>query len=77
MRKYTVILPDDGELDLDVAQAILGGYVEAITVQEDGAHKAALINEDGLRLKLAHNAEASAVAGYGIVGPMIILECPF
>jgi hypothetical protein len=59
------------DTDIGTLQYHVGGWVEHIKLLDgrDG-----WINEDGLRLGLEFNAEASLLAGRSIVGYMVVSE---
>lgn len=56
----------------ELAQAIVGGYVEVVRL----GREVLLVNEDGLSLGLPVNEGASARAGMPIAGPAILLSTP-
>jgi len=66
------VTPADGkEFTLEELQGYVGGYIEMLTLP-DGALM--LFNEDGLRLELEPNKQASDIAApYDVVGPALRL----
>jgi len=67
----TLVVVADVPPTLAKAQEIVGGYVEMITL---AGGEQLLVNEDGKRLGLPGNAEASNLAGCAIVGCAILLK---
>lgn len=71
------VLKEDGtteklaDTNLKTLQYWVGGWIEHIRL-DDG--RDAFVNEDGLRLGLRFNAEASLLAGRKIVGYMVVAE---
>jgi len=52
-------------------QSAVGGYVEALYIASDCV---ALVNEDGLRLGLVTNVDASKLCGRPIIGDVLVLS---
>lgn len=64
--------PANGDLyTLQELQDAVGGYIEILRTDWDSL---VVVNEDGHRLELAHNVEASRLCGRLIVGDVLI--CP-
>lgn len=67
----TVMNYDKEKLELAEAQEIIGGYVEMVYLYKGRVQM--LVDEDGLRKGLAHNAFASVLSERPIVGKAILL----
>lgn len=62
--KQTTITPGDGKkFSLEELQKAVGGYIEQVP-----RHRNVWCNEDGLRMGLAPNADASSRFGVNLVG---------
>ena len=68
----TLMNGQEEQSSLTTLQAAVGSYIEGIAVPED-ASLILLINEDGSRLKLPPNFQASAVAQCPSVGDAVLL----
>jgi hypothetical protein len=62
-------IPEGDESSLKAFQAIVGGYIEGVML-EDG--RAMYVNEDGTRLKLPMNGKATALAKKIILGDVVV-----
>lgn len=64
-----------GQDDLDKLQAAVGGYIEAVYLPPNRFVPNGMVmfvNEDGHRLGLPYNSEASAMAGQPILGDVVV-----
>ncbi len=64
--------PANGQsFTLDELQAFVGGYIEAVYLQER-ERRVLLVNEDGRAQGLPHNEAASILAGQPVVGDALL-----
>lgn len=79
--KILLLLTDDVQEEMDVPdnlhlqQGLVGGYIKNVRVSYKGHFRLMVINEDGIRLRLPQNKEASRIANRPILGnAFVILE---
>lgn len=65
------IVNEDYPLELEKAQALVGGYIEMHEI-ENGDQL--LFDEDGRLKHLPLNLPASSIAGFSVVGPAVLLK---
>lgn len=62
---------ENKEPSLEEAQQLVGGYVEILNISPD---MQVLVNEEGRMKGLPHNEKATALCGFNIVGPAVVLK---
>ena len=65
------VLTSDEPITLRDLQDLVGGLIEVIGL---GHGRSLVVNEEGCMRNLRVNTEASKLAGYGIVGPAVLLH---
>ena len=59
------------DITLTGMQKAVGGYIELVHLSKG---KMLVVNEDGLRLNLPNNSEASKLSGQTIVGDVLLMN---
>ncbi len=71
---------EGGEPSLDTLQSLVGGYIELVTLEEEGCEVHAICNEEGLLKGLPFNPRAEervrgvVNTGPGAVGTWVFLD---
>jgi hypothetical protein len=66
------VTPAGGKFSLKELQAHVGGYIEVVRVEIEGADMIMICNEEGLLMGLPYNICASDLSGLNLVGDVVL-----